>query len=44
MFDNKEDMAKIKYKVIDPEVDILKLGCFTIEFVMKYSIGDNPSL
>ncbi len=33
MFDNKEDMAKIKYKVIDPEVDILKLGCFTIEFV-----------
>jgi ribonuclease J len=33
MFDNKQDVAKIKAKIIDPEVDILKLWCFTIEFV-----------
>jgi ribonuclease J len=31
-FDNKKDIAKIKYKIVNPEVDILKLGCFTIEF------------
>jgi len=33
MFDNKEDIAKIKHKIIDPTIDVLKLGCFTIEFV-----------
>lgn len=33
MFDNKQDVAKIKAKIIDPDVDILKLWCFTIEFV-----------
>lgn len=32
-FDNKRDISKIKYKIIDPEIDILKLGCFTIEFI-----------
>ena len=32
-FDNKKDIPKIKYKIIDPDLDILKLGCFTIEFV-----------
>jgi ribonuclease J len=31
-FDNKDDVAKIKAKIINPEIDILKLGCFTIEF------------
>jgi len=31
-FDNKRDIPKIKYKIVDPETDILKLGCFTIEF------------
>lgn len=31
-FDNKKDIWKIKYKIVNPEVDILKLGCFTIEF------------
>lgn len=33
LFDNKEDVAKIKYKIVDPDSDILRLGCFTIEFV-----------
>ena len=32
-FDNKKDIPKIKYKIVNPETDILKLGCFTIEFV-----------
>lgn len=32
-FDNKHDMQKIKYKIVNPATDILKLGCFTIEFV-----------
>lgn len=31
-FDNKKDISKIKYKIVNPEVDILKLWCFTIEF------------
>lgn len=31
-FDNKRDIPKIKYKIVNPDVDILKLGCFTIEF------------
>ncbi|HPC34583.1 MAG TPA: ribonuclease J [Candidatus Absconditabacterales bacterium] len=25
--------GKIRYKIIDPDIDILKLGCFTLEFV-----------
>lgn len=33
LFDNKEDIVKIKAKIIDPDIDIIKLGCFTIEFV-----------
>ena len=32
-FDNKSDMEKIRYKIVDPEVDLLKLWAFTIEFV-----------
>ena len=32
-FDNKNDLKKIKYKIVDPFTDILKLGAFTIEFV-----------
>lgn len=33
LFDNKEDVLKIKAKIIDPDIDIVKLGCFTIEFI-----------
>lgn len=32
-FDDKKLISKIKYKLIDPDMDILKLGCFTIEFI-----------
>jgi ribonuclease J len=33
LFDDKNDIAKIKAKIVDPDTDIIKLGCFTIEFV-----------
>lgn len=32
-FDNKQDIQKIKYKIVNPDTDILKLWCFSIEFV-----------
>jgi len=32
-FQSREQMNKIKYKIINPEIDIVKLGCFTVEFV-----------
>lgn len=32
-FDNKQDIKKIKYKLVNPETDVLKLGCFSIEFI-----------
>lgn len=32
-FDNPKDAEKIKYKMIDPDSDILKLWCFSLEFV-----------
>ncbi|MCK9467388.1 MAG: ribonuclease J [Candidatus Absconditabacterales bacterium] len=32
-FENPKDAEKIRYKIIDPDIDILKLGCFTLEFV-----------
>jgi ribonuclease J len=33
-FDDPKMAAKVKYKIVDPFVDLLKLGCFTIEFVV----------
>ncbi len=32
-FQNKEQMNKIKYKIVNPDIDIIKLWVFTIEFV-----------
>lgn len=32
-FQNREQIKKIKYKIVDPDIDILKLWVFTIEFV-----------
>ena len=32
-FDDQKEAAKIKYKIIDPDVDLLKIGCFSLEFV-----------
>jgi ribonuclease J len=32
-FDDPKEAQKIKYKIIDPDVDLLKIGCFSLEFV-----------
>ena len=32
-FQSKEQMNKVKYKIINPDIDVLKLWVFTIEFV-----------
>ena len=32
-FENPKDAEKLKYKIIDPDTDILRLWCFTLEFV-----------
>ncbi|USN57458.1 MAG: ribonuclease J [Candidatus Peribacteria bacterium] len=31
-FDDQKEAAKIKYTIVNPDTDIVKLGCFTIEF------------
>ncbi|MFA6256323.1 MAG: ribonuclease J [Candidatus Absconditabacterales bacterium] len=44
-FDDPKEAAKIKYKLVDPDVDILKLGCFTIEFVLvNHNIPETMAL
>lgn len=44
-FDNKKDIPKIKYKMVNPETDILKLWCFTIEFVhVNHSIPETMAM
>ena len=44
-FDDPKEAAKIKYKVVDPEADIVKLGCFTIEFVsVNHNIPETMAL
>ena len=32
-FENPKDAEKLRYKIIDPDTDILRLWCFTLEFV-----------
>ncbi|HCB51654.1 TPA: hypothetical protein DEP21_03710 [Patescibacteria group bacterium] len=44
-FDDPKEAAKIKYKIIDPNVDIVKLGCFTFEFVsVNHNIPESMAL
>lgn len=44
-FDNPKDAEKIKYKIIDPDIDILRLGCFTLEFVpVNHNIPETLAL
>ena len=44
-FDDPKEAAKIKYKLVDPESDILKLWCFTIEFVLvNHNIPETMAL
>ena len=44
-FDDPKESAKIKYKLVDPESDVLRLGCFTIEFVLvNHNIPETMAL
>jgi len=44
-FDDQREANKIKYKIIDPDIDLLKLGCFTIEFVrVNHNIPESMAL
>ena len=31
-FENPKETSKIKYKLIDPDIDVIKMWCFTLEF------------
>lgn len=31
--EERKTVNKLKYKIVDPDVDLIKLGCFEIEFV-----------
>ncbi|HCY21790.1 TPA: hypothetical protein DIC40_08340 [Patescibacteria group bacterium] len=44
-FDDPKEAAKIKYKIIDPDVDLLKIGCFSLEFVrVNHNIPETLSI
>lgn len=44
-FDNKKDMEKIRYKIVDPEIDLLRLWVFTIEFIhMNHNIPETMAM
>lgn len=44
-FDDPKEAAKIKYKIIDPNMDIVKLGVFTFEFVsVNHNIPESMAL
>jgi len=44
-FDDPKEAAKIKYKIIDPNMDIIKLGVFTFEFVsVNHNIPESMAL
>ncbi len=44
-FDDPKKSSKIKYKIINPDIDLLKLWCFTIEFVrVNHNIPETLAL
>ncbi len=44
-FDDPKEAAKIKYKIIDPSIDIIKLWAFTFEFVsVNHNIPESMAL
>lgn len=44
-FDDPKDAEKVKYKIVDPDMDIVKLGCFTIEFIpVNHNIPETLAL
>lgn len=44
-FDDYKKANLIKYKIIDPDVDLIKVGCFTIEFIrVNHNIPESMAL
>ncbi|MDR0282346.1 MAG: ribonuclease J [Candidatus Peribacteria bacterium] len=44
-FEDPQKAMKIKYKLVDPEIDVVKLGCFTIEFIrVNHNIPESMAL
>jgi len=44
-FDDYKKANMIKYKIIDPDVDLIKLGCFSVEFVrVNHNIPESLAL
>lgn len=44
-FDDPKEAAKIKYKIVDPDTDIIKLWVFTFEFVsVNHNIPESMAL
>jgi len=44
-FDDPKEANKIKYKIVDPDIDLVKLGCFRIEFVrVNHNIPETMAL
>ena len=44
-FDDPKKANLIKYKIIDPDVDLIKLWCFTVEFIrVNHNIPESMSL
>lgn len=44
-FEDPREVPKIKFKLVNPELDIIKLGCFTIEFVsVNHNIPESMAL
>lgn len=42
---NDKDQKLLKYKLVDPDIDIIKAGCFTIEFFrVNHSIPESMGL
>jgi len=44
-FDDPKKANMLKYKLIDPDMDLVKLGCFTVEFVrVNHNIPESLAL
>lgn len=44
-FDDPKLAEKVKYKIVDPDIDIIKLGCFSVEFIpVNHNIPETLAL
>lgn len=44
-FDDQRMIPHIKYQIVNPDIDLIKLGCFTIEFVrVNHNIPETMAL